>query len=139
MKFIAKKNRMLPGRSIRSLGGVALGPNKSIQVVEIGKSLYVVGVGQEVQLLEKIDNEADVAYLTEMMTSGPAVPGAGFETIGGLIRKLRSKSQPEEEEMELSASFQEVFHNKMQHMTDRKKRLEDMLLEDNKQDRLNDK
>src|SRR5206468_13085955 len=102
MKFIAKKSRMTPGRSIRSLGGVALGPNKSIQVVEIGKSLYIVGVGQEVQLLEKIDNEAEVAYLTEMMTSGPAIPGAGFETIGGLIRKLRSKRQPEEEEMELT-------------------------------------
>ncbi|MCZ8512359.1 flagellar biosynthetic protein FliO [Paenibacillus filicis] len=139
MKLISKKTGFLSGRAIRSLGGVPLGQNKSIQIVEIGKSLYIVGVGQEVQLLEKIDNEDEVAYLIEALTAGSSSSAVNFETFGGFLRKLRRKEEAEEEEMDVSASFQQVFHHKMQHMTDRKKMLEDLLMDENKKDRLNDK
>ena len=48
------------GNSIRSLGGVPLGQNKSIQIVEIGHSLFVVGVGENIQLLDKIIDADEV-------------------------------------------------------------------------------
>lgn len=139
MKVISQqKNKYLSGRTLRSLGGLPLGPNKSIQIVEIGNSLYVVGVGENIQLLDKITDEAEVAHITEMMANGMAFTGPSFESLGGFIKKLRKKSSIDEE-MEVTASFQQVFQNKMQHMTDRKKMLEEMLKQENNSDRLNDK
>ncbi|NHN28371.1 flagellar protein [Paenibacillus sp. S3N08] len=141
IKFLSRKNKTLFGRSLRSLGGVPLGPNKSIQVVEIGHSLYIVGVGDNIQLLEKVDNEEEVAYISEMLTSSNSMGVASFQTFSGWLTKLRKK-QPEVEELDTDlsdASFQEIFHNKMHHLSDRKKMVEEVLMEDKNKDRLNDK
>jgi flagellar protein FliO/FliZ len=140
IKFLSQKNKFLFGRSIRSLGGVPLGANKSIQVVEIGRSLYIVGVGDNVQLMEKIEDQEEVAYITEIMGSSNSLKMANFGTFSGLLSKLRKKPDNEEDfNMEEDASFQQVFHNKMQHLSDRKKIVEDMLLDNKNKDRLNDK
>jgi flagellar protein FliO/FliZ len=107
IKFIAKKNKYLFGRSLRSLGGVPLGQNKSLQVIEIGRSLYIVGVGDNVQLIEKIDDAEEVAYLTEMLsTSGSAT--VNFESVSGWLGKLRKKRDDDTMEIgesEITASF----------------------------------
>lgn len=141
IKFLSQKNKILFGRSLRSLGGVPLGPNKSIQVVEIGRSLYIVGVGDNVQLLEKIDNEEEVAHISDMLTSSNSIGAASFETFSGWLSKLRKKQYVvEEPETDTTvASFQEIFHNKMHHLSDRKKMVEEILMDDKNKDRLNDK
>ncbi|WP_230876011.1 flagellar biosynthetic protein FliO [Paenibacillus validus] len=136
MKIIAQKNKYFTGRSIRSLGGLPLGQNKSIQVVEIGKSLYIVGVGENIQLLEKIEDEAEVALIRDMMTAGPAMTAPAFESFGGWLKKLRQKPEVEEELDIEATSFQHVFQTKM---TDRKKMMGELLQQDNNSDRLNDK
>lgn len=136
MKIIAQKNKYLMGRSIRSLGGLPLGPNKSIQVVEIGKSLYIVGVGENIQLLEKIHDEEEVALISEMMSSRPSLTGPTFESWGGWLRRLRRKHEVEEELDIEATSFQQVFQTKM---SDRKKMMEELLQQDKNSDRLNDK
>ena len=137
VKFLSQKNKTLFGRSLRSLGGVPLGQNKSIQVVEIGHSLYIVGVGDNVQLIEKIDDEEEVAYITSMLTNH-AISTPNFESLSGWWNKLRNKQEPSEGE-DITASFQQVFHDKMQHLSDRKKRVDELLMDDNNKDRLNDK
>jgi flagellar protein FliO/FliZ len=142
VKLLSQKNKKIFGRSLRSLGGVPLGPNKSIQVVEIGRSLYIVGVGDNVQLLEKIDNEEEVAYISDMLTSSNSMSVASFQTLGGLLTKLKKKKAVVEEmetDETAAASFQEIFHNKMHHLSDRKKMVEEILMDDKNKDRLNDK
>jgi flagellar protein FliO/FliZ len=141
MKFISKKNNFFSGnRSFRSLGGIPLGPNKSVQVVEIGKSLYIVGVSETIQLLEKIDGADEVKSIKDMLLS-PSSGSQGFQSFGGWLQSLRSsgKQAQEEEELDVSASFQQVFHSKLQNLSNRKKMVEDMLMEDKNLDRLNDK
>lgn len=138
VKVISQKNKFSTGRSIRSLGGLPIGQNKSIQVIEIGNSLYIIGVGDNIQLLEKIDNEIEVALIKETMTSIQSFPGPSFESIGSWLKNLIKKRE-NEDEVEWSASFQEVFQNKMKHMSDRKKMMEELLTEDKKSDQLNDK
>ncbi|PZE22442.1 flagellar biosynthetic protein FliO [Paenibacillus xerothermodurans] len=140
IKFIAQKNKMLFGRSLRSLGGVPLGQNKSIQVVEIGRSLYIVGVGENVQLMEKIQDAEEVAYITEMLSSGSSVHKAGYHTLTNWFNKLRKRDDEDIlEESDITSSFQQVFHNKMQYLSDRKKMVEEIWLDENNKDRLNDK
>jgi flagellar protein FliO/FliZ len=140
IKFLAKKNQYSPfGRSIRSLGGVPLGQNKSIQIVEIGHSLFVVGVGENIQMLEKIDDPDEVAYVTELLTSAQS-DQANFLSVGKWIEKLRgNKREVEEEEVEITSSFQQVFHDKLQRVTSRNKNVEEWLSDQKQTDRLNDK
>ncbi|TVY10683.1 flagellar protein [Paenibacillus cremeus] len=138
VKVISKKNAFLTGRALRSLGGLPLGQNKSIQVVVIGKSLYIVGVGDNIQLLEKIEDESEVETLTEMMSAGAAFNGPSLESIGDWLKKFGKKPETEEE-IEMTASFQEVFQNKMQRMKGRQEVMEQMLKDDKNQDRLNDR
>jgi flagellar protein FliO/FliZ len=139
VRFLAKKNHFsMFGSSVRSIGGIPLGQNKSIQIVEIGHSLFVVGVGENIQLLDKIDDADEVAYITDLFTSTQR--DAGFPTIGKWLSKLQSnKKEAVEEEVEITSSFQQVFHDKLQQVTSRNKNVEEWLTDQKQIDRLNDK
>jgi flagellar protein FliO/FliZ len=139
IKFLAKRNKYsIFGRSVRSLGGVPLGQNKSIQVVEIGHALFVVGVGENIQLLEKINDPEEVAYVTELLTVSQS-ENSSFATLGKLIGNLRGRNKELDEEVEITSSFQQVFHDKLQRVTSRNKHVEEWLSDQKQTDRSNDK
>lgn len=138
MRYVAKKNKgTMFGNSIRSLGGVPLGQNKSIQIVEIGHSLFVVGVGENIQLLDKIIDADEVAYISELLQSSQD-DRMGFGSISKWINKLPIKKNEVEEEVELTSSFQQVFHDKLRRVTDRNKNVEEWLSDQKQTDRLNE-
>jgi flagellar protein FliO/FliZ len=138
IKVVAQKNRLLmSGRSIKTIGGVALGQNKSIQVVEIGHTLFVVGVGENVQLVAKIEDSEEIEYILEHLHIRGNKDFPTFQSFTKWFRGLRGQSQIEEED--LSASFQQVFHDKMERISNRKQRVDELLHNDNDTDRLNDK
>lgn len=135
IRLLAKRNRAGAfGRPIRSLGGVPLGQNKSLQIVSIGKTLYIVGVGDNVQLLEKIDDENAVAELTELLSGGS---GSVTEqlTIGHWLKRLREWRTPVEEEELPSSSFGQVFQEKLQQIASTKKRTQHILEQKQDEDR----
>ncbi|MDQ0899803.1 MULTISPECIES: flagellar biosynthetic protein FliO [unclassified Paenibacillus] len=138
IKYIAKKNKgMMFGNSIRSLGGVPLGQNKSIQIVEIGHSLFVVGVGENIQLLDKINDADEVAYISELLTSSQD-DRVGFGAISNWISKLSVRKKEIEEEVEITSSFQQVFHDRLQRVSNRNKDAHEWLSDQKQTDRLND-
>jgi flagellar protein FliO/FliZ len=51
---------------IQSLGGSSLGSNKSVQIVKIGNSVYVVGVGENVTLLKEIKDANEIQTIEEI-------------------------------------------------------------------------
>ncbi len=58
LKFLNKRNKLFQQvRTLENLGGISVGPNKSIQIVRIGPKLYVVGVGENVEMLQEITDE----------------------------------------------------------------------------------
>lgn len=66
LKFINKHTRSLQNNNlVQSLGGVGLGPNRSVQVVKIGNKVMVLGVGEDVQLLGEIDDELELEQILE--------------------------------------------------------------------------
>ncbi|UJF35355.1 flagellar biosynthetic protein FliO [Paenibacillus hexagrammi] len=137
IKYIARKNRgSFFGNSVRSLGGVPLGQNKSIQIVEIGHSLFVVGVGDNIQLLDKINDADEVAYITDLLTATHAQHQGIMNARKWLDKLPIGKREAEEEE--ITSSFQQVFHDKMQRVTNRNKNVEDWLSDQKMKDRLND-
>ena len=41
------------------MGGTGLGGNRSIQLVKVGDRILIVGVGEDIQLLTEIKDEAE--------------------------------------------------------------------------------
>ncbi|WP_442600935.1 flagellar biosynthetic protein FliO [Paenibacillus sp. KN14-4R] len=138
IKLLSKKNRLTrSGRSVRSMGGVPLGPNKSIQIVELGHFLYIVGVGNDIRVLDKIEDPEEIAYITEVLAERTASPQ--FPSVAQWLQKLQKKKEDPPIEEDLTASFQQVLVEKMQHTQSRNKRVEQILQQKQTDaDRLND-
>jgi flagellar protein FliO/FliZ len=62
----AKMNRSGP---FHSIGGYSLGNNKSIQLIMIGSTLYIIGVGQDVRLIRSVPPGDEQKELLESVAS----------------------------------------------------------------------
>jgi len=58
IKFLGKRNKLFSQvKALENLGGISVGQNKSIQIVRIGEKVFIVGVGDNVELLQELDDE----------------------------------------------------------------------------------
>lgn len=139
IRFLSKRNQSwFSNRSVRILGGVGLGPNKSLQLVEVGSSVYLIGVGEDIRLVDKVSDPEEVEQILAALEQeaslqrGPIAP-----LIAKIADKLRRNNavqqQPEEE-----ASFHEMFESKLRQMPNRKEKLEKLRNEENITDRSGD-
>ncbi len=46
-------------KMMQNLGGISVGSQKSVQLVKVGNSLYLVGVGEDVNMLKEITDEQE--------------------------------------------------------------------------------
>ena len=111
-------------RSIRLLGGLTLGQNKSLQLVEIGNSLYLVGIGDNIQLIDKIDHPEQVAQILESFTGTEQTWNTRLPSLTEWIRTRKRPKQTNEADQ---LNFQEVFQNKLKVISNRKLTVEQLL------------
>lgn len=139
IKYLGEKNKgWLLNRSVKTLGGVPLGQNKSLQLVEIGSSIYILGVGEEVSLIQKVDDPEEIELIIGSLPSSSTFNGNSLVPIlSGWIGKLR-KLKPQMEEEHSEPSFQEMLYNRMQQRPNRKKMVEDMMQEEKTNERSKD-
>ncbi len=140
MKTVSQKGKLFRAdRSLRTIGGVGLGQNKSVQLVQIGNALYVLGVGEEVGLVDKITDEAEIRFILDNFHSSPAAGTGTFSSVGGWLKGF-GKNGSSSEELDVTPSFQAVFQEKMLKMANRQKKVEELITEDrqNPHDRLDD-
>ncbi|MFC4557128.1 flagellar biosynthetic protein FliO [Virgibacillus kekensis] len=58
LKFLNKRNKLFQQvKALENLGGISVGPNKSVQLVRIGTKVYLIGVGENVEMLQEIEDE----------------------------------------------------------------------------------
>lgn len=132
VRFLGRRNQSwMQGRSMRTLGALGLGPNKSIQLVEVGSSLYLIGVGEDISVVDKITDPAEIELLKASlgqeldMASGALPP-----FIGKLAARFRKNPPSEDIELEDHSSFHEVFESKLRSVQSRKEKVEELLRED---------
>lgn len=66
LKFLSKRNQSLQASGpILSLGGRMLGNNRSLQVVLIGQTIYIIGVGEDISLIRAIPKGEEYQHLLE--------------------------------------------------------------------------
>ncbi|QHT60707.1 flagellar protein [Paenibacillus lycopersici] len=142
IKWLASRNRGWgTNRALRSLGGIPLGQNKSLQVVELSGRLYVVGVGESITLLDKIDDPDTAAAILDAIEQQNG-RNWNTPTMADFLARLRGKQssqEPTDEQWQSSnVSFKELLDNGMKRQADRKQKVEELLKEQNHNDRLLD-
>ncbi|HLR70901.1 MAG TPA: flagellar biosynthetic protein FliO [Pseudogracilibacillus sp.] len=88
--FIKKRNKLTQQvKVLDNLGGISVGPNKSIQLVRIGEKVYMIGVGDTVELLQEI---TDASVIDDLLNQEehPIKP------MSFLKQKLRRNSSNDE-------------------------------------------
>ena len=99
---------------VQNLGGLSLGAQKSVQLLQVGKTLYLVGVGEDVQLLREITDPEEVEALLalynerqEFATTSPYIA----EVFSKFKRKDSAKVQNERQKQD---SFGNLFEKSYQ-------------------------
>jgi flagellar protein FliO/FliZ len=105
LRFVGRRSQAFFGRAgIRMLGGCSLGPQKSLQIVQIGSALYVVGVGENVTLLRCIENPEEISDLLETLDSRMSSSAPNTVLFGEWAKKIVKKDSVDKEDM--AAAFQ---------------------------------
>jgi flagellar protein FliO/FliZ len=138
LRFFAKRNRGWGmNRSLRSLGGFPLGTNKSMQIVEWNSRIYVLGIGDDVTLLESITEPEIVAAL---LAEHDTVTASTGTTLPEWFRKWSRRNDENIGEDSGHAapkgtSFEQTLENRLRQLSERRQRVEQMLEESRSGDR----
>jgi flagellar protein FliO/FliZ len=138
LRFFAKRNRGWGmNRSLRSLGGYPLGTNKSMQIVEWNSRIYVLGIGDNVTLLESITEPEIVAALLAEHDTATANTGVKLpEWFRNLTRRNDESAQDtSHSETNNGTSFEQTLENRLRQLSDRRQRVEQLLEESRSGDR----
>ena len=133
IRFLAGRNKRWSGkRSLLVHAGIPLGQNKSLQVVEIGDAVYVVGVGENITLLDKIDDPEKAEALLSALEPSPA-PNAGsaVAAVAQWIARRRKQEAPEEAEWQSNEAFRDLLSQKLKGIQ-RKEAMKDWLEEEDR-------
>lgn len=136
VKFLANRNKsFLSPKGIRSLGGIGVGSNSSVQVLYIGEKIYIVGVGQQVTL---IDKEGDPEAVQKILNSFEASEQPTFASIKDFFTNLNRKKQDYNTEVEnvdwnktKNHAFENLLQEKLDKQAERKQQLESLLKDKN--------
>ncbi|WP_456364585.1 flagellar biosynthesis protein FliZ [Priestia aryabhattai] len=111
LKFVNKKGRLLQkNKVVQNLGGTNVGSSKSVQVVKVGNQLFVIGVGENVQLLSEITGQEKQQLLTQYEEQQKN-EGEYKVVLPSFLEKFTSKKEEKS-----SHSFQQLFQREMNEM-----------------------
>ncbi|WP_284036421.1 flagellar biosynthetic protein FliO [Neobacillus sp. 114] len=79
LRFVSKKSKLFPGGgAFHALGGHSFGNNRSLQMLMIGDTLYIIGVGDSVNLIRTIPPGEEQTKLLETVAVKPVdISGKG--------------------------------------------------------------
>ncbi|WP_159462057.1 flagellar biosynthetic protein FliO [Salirhabdus sp. Marseille-P4669] len=122
LKFLQKRNKMFQQvRAMENLGGISLGSNKSIQMVKIGSKVYVIGVGNDVNMLTEIDDPKFIEEL-ENKEQNPSQLNASFQSLFQQLRNNKGK-QPNKQNESTIHSFKQLFNDELKTMKQERKNI----------------
>lgn len=111
LKFLNKRNLSYQQNSvIRNIGGLSVGPQKSVQLVQISNRIYVLGIGEDIHLIKEISAPEDVEQLLNQYGDNQ-LSGSTTPYIAQLFKKFSQKNQPTN--VAESPKFNELFNERI--------------------------
>jgi flagellar protein FliO/FliZ len=135
LRFFARRSRgWWMNRSLRSLGGLALGTNKSLQIVEWNGRIYVLGVGEDVTLLDAITDPGTVAELlaeheAASMAQAPGLPTWMKKALQGRWSGMRRENGSAAADEGRETSFEKTLEDRLRQLAERRQKVEQLLEE----------
>lgn len=123
VRFLSSRQQRFSIQSpFRLMGGIGLGPNKSLQLIEIGDKIYLVGVGDNIELLRLIENENEVNQIRTILEEKRKQNE--IPSLKSWFVRMNSQKLKEEEE---SFSFASLLSNRLNDVKQQKKSMHDLL------------
>lgn len=97
-----KRKRSQSSQNTQTLGVHALGQNKTLQIIRVGKKIYVIGVGDNINLIKELSEEEGTEFFADMEES--------YDT------DASNNSMP--------SQFENIFKKKLTELKDRKNSLQ---------------
>lgn len=120
LKFLNRRNKLFNQvKALENLGGIAVGPSKSIQIIRVGSKLYLVGVGENVQLLEEIEDEE---MKEEIRSSYQQQSDFKPENLLSLLQR-KEKQTNEKSNNTNNSNFKNLFSNELEKLKENRKKL----------------
>ncbi len=101
LRFVNSRTRQFQNNhTMQSIGGLSLGPNRSIQMVKIGERVLIVGVSDTIQLVKEIEDKEEIDQLLEqkkqeqIRMDQPITKAAGWLNDTIMKKKSVQKSEP---------------------------------------------
>lgn len=117
LKFVNRKNRLYDkNRLMKNMGGISLGQHKSVQLVVIGESYYLIGVGEDIRLLKEITDKDEIEKLTEFYGDDHVDAGVGW------LDRILSMKKQRKKESEQTTDFSNVFNTRLDEMKEERQR-----------------
>nr|WP_156289075.1 flagellar biosynthetic protein FliO [Oceanobacillus salinisoli] len=122
LKLLNKKNKISQQvKGLENLGGISLGQNKSIQIVRVGPKIYLIGVGENVELLQEItDNDLKNELINNMNQQSDALTNS----ILGPFMKNEAKS------VNNNKDFKKLFSTELDRLKQNREKMIDKQKED---------
>ena len=65
LRFVNSRNKTFQtNQLIHNLGGVGVGQGKSLQLMQVGNSIFLVGIGDDITLIKEITDPKEIEKLT---------------------------------------------------------------------------
>lgn len=115
LKWLQKKGRSFtPHGIVENLGGASLGHQKSIQLVKIGDHIFIVGVGDSVQLLKEVDDKKEIEQLLQQHNGDGEKVSEKSRSIDHWLRLVKGES---------NASFLQSFKIELSSLKQSRKKM----------------
>lgn len=110
LKFINKRAQNFNSHNtIQNMGGTGVGPNRSVQIVRVGKRVLVVGVGDTVELLKEIEDPQEIELMMQTHQSSQEIFEQPISRLTGWLEKRKKSPKGNANE----AAFRSLLDHEM--------------------------
>lgn len=125
LKFVnSRNNKYQQSQLMQNLGGISLGQQKSVQLLKIGESLYLVGVGDDVNILKEIIDKEEKERLLDLYNDKQELT-AQVPYVAEMISKWKGRHAEKDADLSNEDFNQELQKRLSEIQQDRQKELED--------------
>ncbi|WP_160840258.1 flagellar biosynthetic protein FliO [Halobacillus halophilus] len=117
LKAFNRKNQWLnQSRIMENLEGMSVGPNRSVQAVRVGEQVFLLGVGDTVELITEI-TDPDTKASFQKKEQAASTPGSSMKNLLGKPRRQQRAGKHAS-----TLQFQQLFETQLNDMKNKQKK-----------------